>query len=228
MQLNPLRKLFLSLPRQAKVLDLGCMRFRQVTEAKLMGRDDLVHAGVDYVDLSADVPAGFDFRQSDLSLGPIPFEDDSFDLVIGWHILEHLPNAVEFFGECVRVCRPGGLLYLETPSERSLWLPGMPFERERFRSLSYYDDPTHSYRPWTPQSLYRLTRYYACDPLEVGYRTSWKHRLAFPLTIPWALLTRNGGLLERAVWATIGWSSFLTAQKPPAARGKLPFTYYLP
>jgi len=227
MQLNPIRKILLALPLNAKVLDLGCMSFRHVTEAKLMGRTDLIHAGVDYVDLSNDLPEGFEFHKCDLSLGPTPFADDSFDLVIGWHIIEHLPNAIEFFGECVRICRPGGLIYLETPSERSLWLPGMPFKHEEFHSLSFYDDPTHVFRPWTPQSFYRLTCYFGCTPLKTGYRTSWKHRLSFPLVIPYALLTRQAGLLERSVWYSLGWASYLLAQKPAAMRGQPTFGYYL-
>lgn len=78
------------------------------------------------------------------------------------HVLEHVPDPIALVMECVRVCRPGGRVYLEAPPERSLWLPGVPFRHDLFCSFSYYDDPTHNSRPWTPQSLYRLARYLGC------------------------------------------------------------------
>jgi len=225
---NPLQKLYLKLADTGCVLDVGCIGFRQVGEAKQMGRPHLRHFGVDYVDLSEQLPEAFVFSQADLSKESIPFADDSFDLVVASHIIEHLPNPIDFFGECVRVCRPGGWMYFEAPSERSLLFPGMPFKHESFFSLSFYDDPTHTFRPWTPQSLHRLSRYFACEPIETGYRVSWKHRLAFPLTIVYALLTSNGSLLERACWYAVGWASYLIVQKPQKLAGKPAFHYYIP
>ncbi len=225
--LNPLQKTLRDLPRDAMVLDVGCVRFRQVGEAQLVGRLDLKHSGTDIIDLTKDVPAGFDYRRADLSKEPIPFADDTFDLVIAAHILEHMPNPIDFFGQCVRVCKPGGMIYFEAPSERALLLPGMPFKHDEFHSLSFYDDPTHVFRPWTPQSFHRLTRYFGCTPLKTGYRTSWKHRLAFPLVIPYALLTRKSGLLERSIWYSLGWSSYLLAQKPAEMHCQPTFGYYL-
>lgn len=54
-----------------------------------------------------------------------PFPDDSFDLVTGMEILEHLAlDPYFFYSEANRVLRPGGHLLLTTPnvaSHRSLW-----------------------------------------------------------------------------------------------------------
>ena len=224
----PLEALMLSMPRHGSVLDIGCLGFGPYALARQLGRSETKHYGVDYGDLSELRPQDFVFRQSDLNQGPIPFADDQFDLVVGSHIIEHLAKPIQFFGECARVCKPGGHIYVEAPSERSLLLPGFPFKHDSFFSLSFYDDPTHAQRPWTPQSLHRLARYYSCEPLKSGYRTSWKHRISFPLTIPFALVTRNGQLLEKACWESLGWASYLVCKKPNDAKGMPAFRYYIP
>jgi 2-polyprenyl-3-methyl-5-hydroxy-6-metoxy-1,4-benzoquinol methylase len=47
----------------------------------------------------------------------LPFDDASFDTVVCWEVLEHIPTATEqrAFCEFARVLRPGGVLYLSTP-----------------------------------------------------------------------------------------------------------------
>jgi 2-polyprenyl-3-methyl-5-hydroxy-6-metoxy-1,4-benzoquinol methylase len=47
----------------------------------------------------------------------LPFEDASFDTVVCWEVLEHIPENTEprAFAEIRRVLRPGGKLYLSTP-----------------------------------------------------------------------------------------------------------------
>lgn len=47
----------------------------------------------------------------------LPFADDSFDTVVCWEVLEHIPAGTEpqAFHEIARVLRPEGHLYLSTP-----------------------------------------------------------------------------------------------------------------
>jgi 2-polyprenyl-3-methyl-5-hydroxy-6-metoxy-1,4-benzoquinol methylase len=47
----------------------------------------------------------------------LPFEDDSFDTVVCWEVIEHIPANTErkALEEIKRVLRPGGVLYLSTP-----------------------------------------------------------------------------------------------------------------
>jgi 2-polyprenyl-3-methyl-5-hydroxy-6-metoxy-1,4-benzoquinol methylase len=222
-----LRRVYKQVPKNGTVLDIGCIGYKQVKIAQALGRDDLRQFGVDYCDPEGAVPEGFLFKRTDLNSEKLPFSQDSFDVVIASHIIEHVSKPVDFFGDCVRVCKPGGLLYFEAPSERSLWLPGMPFNHHLFHSLSLYDDPTHSSRPWTPQSFYRLTKYFSCEPIEADYIFSWIHRLLAPITIPITFLLRHR-LFMWCVWATVGWASYLVARKPVEISGQPDFRYYVP
>ncbi len=102
-------------------------------------------------------------RQADAQ--QLPYDDDSFDIVMAGHILEHLPNPVAALREMVRVVRPGGLVFtcitrrtlpglwihllwrthMVSPAEAEHWLHGanlqgvrciMPDRKSHFRKLS--------------------------------------------------------------------------------------------
>jgi 2-polyprenyl-3-methyl-5-hydroxy-6-metoxy-1,4-benzoquinol methylase len=56
----------------------------------------------------------------DFSVGSaiaLPFPDNSFDTVVTWEVLEHIPKRteVQMFREMKRVLRPEGRIYLSTP-----------------------------------------------------------------------------------------------------------------
>lgn len=223
-----LKDLYRCINPSGHVLDVGCFGFAQVKLASSLGLTQLRHSGVDLNDYH-DLPPGFQYRKADLNKEPLPFDDDAFDLVIASHILEHLEHPVDFFSECVRVCKPGGYIYIETPSERSALLPGMPFLFDKFFSTSFYDDPTHVGRPWSAQSLHRLTRYYQCIPVDTGihvFRPAQRFLGIFRIIS--ALIRKDGNKLERNVWGVVGWSSYLIAQKPVESKGRQPFVYYIP
>jgi SAM-dependent methyltransferase len=52
----------------------------------------------------------------------IPFPDQSFDTVVSWEVIEHIPREAEpkMFAEVNRVLRPGGRFLLSTPNRH--WL----------------------------------------------------------------------------------------------------------
>jgi SAM-dependent methyltransferase len=214
-----------ALPADGAVLDVGCFGYRQLELARQVGRGDLRHAGVDYNDYD-DVPAGFRYRKADLNNDAIPFGDDEFDLVVARHVLEHVSQPLRLVREALRVCKPGGLVYLEAPSERSLWLPGMQIEQEKFFSTSFFDDPTHLGRPWSSQAFVRMARYFGCEPLRAGYQTDRSFRTFARLAK--GLLQRRGALVEQAAWKLVGWASFALIQKPLTVSGEPPFRYYIP
>lgn len=49
----------------------------------------------------------------------IPYDDNSFDLVIGHAVLHHIPDVEQALRECLRVLRPGGrFVFCGEPTER--------------------------------------------------------------------------------------------------------------
>jgi len=222
-----LRDIYSLISKDAKILDVGCLGFRQYETSIWLNLKQHRHFGID-LQKKCRTPPNFTYKQADLNRKKIPFDDDFFDLVVASHIMEHMHNPLDLFLELVRVCKPGGYIYLETPSERSLLLPGMPFKHEMFCSLSFYDDPTHVSRPWSPQSLHRLAMYYGCGVVQCGYLTSLKIRMLSPFLFVYSIITKNAPLLEYTCWNTVGWCSFLIAKKPGAMHGKPIFSYYIP
>lgn len=49
----------------------------------------------------------------------LPFEDDSFDVIICNHVLEHIPNDTKAMQELYRVLRSGGIGILQIPQDLS-------------------------------------------------------------------------------------------------------------
>lgn len=67
----------------------------------------------------------------------LPFRDDSFNVVIIKHIVEHLPDPQKAIQEIARVTEAGGTLFLATPNLDSLL---KPWKGDKWIG---YQDPTH-------------------------------------------------------------------------------------
>jgi len=64
-------------------------------------------------------------RQADAE--ELPFQDESFDLVLGHAVLHHIPDLVKAFGEFERVLRPGGaIVFCGEPSRYGDLLAAVP------------------------------------------------------------------------------------------------------
>lgn len=81
-----------------KVLNFGCGKSTYVAE-NVTNLDVVAGPGINIV----------------CTTNEMPFHDNSFDLVIANHVLEHVPNWFESFKEMARVVKPGG--YVE------VWIP---------------------------------------------------------------------------------------------------------
>jgi SAM-dependent methyltransferase len=70
---------------------------------------------------------GLEFPLVHGSAEQLPFEDESFDLVLGHAVLHHIPDLRQAFAEMRRVLRPGGtILFAGEPSVRGDRLAAIP------------------------------------------------------------------------------------------------------
>jgi len=84
--------------------------------------------------------------------------DDSFVVVSGFHIAEHLQFDVlqNLIKEILRVLKPGGLLILETPNPENI----------KVATVNFWLDPTHI-RPLPPLLLSFLTEHYGFERVKI-------------------------------------------------------------
>ena len=69
---------------------------------------------------------------------PWPLKDNSFDLVIFSHVLEHLTDVVGPLEEINRVTKPGGQVFIEVP--HFTWVEAFRhFEHKHFFTMGSFD-----------------------------------------------------------------------------------------
>jgi SAM-dependent methyltransferase len=117
------------------VLDLGC-RYGALTRAYAAG-NHVVGVDVDRDALAEAAKLGIETRWADVD-EPLPFGDESFDVVVAGELLEHVRHPDRLVGEVRRVLRPGGRFVASVPNAFRL--------KNRLRFLlgrKPEDDPTH-------------------------------------------------------------------------------------
>lgn len=148
-----------ALAKDSVVVDIGCFGWR-LSEAALASGAVLI--GVDQVEPPGR-PSHARFVHSSDSVIDLP--DDSCDLVVAGHVLEHVADAVRFAINLFRIVKPGGRVWIESPSELGCQAVSSG-DPEDHRFLSFWDDPQHV-RPWTPGALYRLAITCQAIPLAI-------------------------------------------------------------
>ena len=122
---------------------LLCPRCRSLERQRTMWlylRDELgiEHSDARVLHLAPDPPlarrlralARLRYQTGDMNAGPLvdrtldaralPFGDDSFDLIICSHVLEHIPEDVQVAREFARVLAPGGVALIQVPVDPGL------------------------------------------------------------------------------------------------------------
>lgn len=102
------------LPATTRVLELGCGQLKHWPHSVAIDINPRSIADVIH----------------DLNVTPYPFEDNSFDIVIAEHVVEHLDDVIKVLEEIHRILKPGGRFYMEVP---------------HFSSHHHFTDPTHKH-----------------------------------------------------------------------------------
>ncbi|HSD66849.1 MAG TPA: methyltransferase domain-containing protein, partial [Vicinamibacteria bacterium] len=138
--------------------------------------------------------------------------DGSYDVVLGSHLLEHLRAPEDVALRLAGKLRPGGLLFLEVPSRRSLRLPRAADGWLGIRGcLNFYDDPTHRQLV----DLGRIGARLRATGLQVdGIRPRRLRRriVLLPAYVLAGLILR-GYVPATVVWDVTGFAEFLVAQR---------------
>jgi SAM-dependent methyltransferase len=95
------------------VLDIGC-RYGALTRAYLQG-NRIVGIDVDQLALDEAARLGIETQWVDAEEG-LPFEDETFDVVVAGELLEHVRDPAALVGEARRVLRTGGTFVGSVPN----------------------------------------------------------------------------------------------------------------
>jgi SAM-dependent methyltransferase len=108
----------LNIPKNAKILDLGCGPGYFLDEMKARGYTDLVGVTLSSNDIKICEDKGFTIQKYDISFLPQKegYYDESVDFIFLRHSLEHSPYPIFSLMEYNRVLKQGSKIYIEVPA----------------------------------------------------------------------------------------------------------------
>ncbi|AVB77131.1 class I SAM-dependent methyltransferase [Methanococcus maripaludis] len=149
------------LPKNAKVLDVGCGKGTYLKEIHKIRPDLLLHA-VDIGDVQEYLADYILFKKS--CGDNLPFSDEMFDFVFCLHVLEHVQNPHEFMIEFNRVLKKDGFTYIEMPYYKRAYIPD--------GNMNFWSDPTHI-RPYNHNSVDKLLIENGFETLKIKLWRDW-------------------------------------------------------
>ncbi|MBI3412288.1 MAG: class I SAM-dependent methyltransferase [Planctomycetes bacterium] len=195
------------MPPEGAVLDLGCGDNRMLAPWLAPRRQMW---GVDFHKHPALVdPACFRLLEPD---GTIPFDDNSFDVIISRWVLEHVTHPERFLADVARVLRPGGVFVSLTVNAKHYvsWLARLfhlaPHSWtqtliHRLLGRPHEDTFTTYYRLNSLERMDRAARPAGLDVMHSRFYASQEY-FAFSKSI-YSLAAFVDGTLEMA-WPTLG------------------------
>ena len=100
------------------------------------------------------------------SLTDLPFEDDSYDIICAFDVIEHIEDDIKAIEEIHRVLKPNGKYLLTVPAFQSLW--------------SNHDLINHHYRRYRKNQFNKLI---VNNKLKINYSTYFNFWLFIPISI---------------------------------------------
>lgn len=144
----------------------------------------LISTGIDiseeFYDATKERFPSLDIKLYDGTVFPVP--SDSFDCVVSFQVLEHVNSIEHILNECVRVLKPGGIMYHVCPNYHSfyeghykvIWLPFLNKKLGRIylKLLRKYTDRYETLNLVNPGMLSKLMKEKQKDlvVLSLGHR----------------------------------------------------------
>jgi methionine biosynthesis protein MetW len=101
---------------KGKVLDVGCGNGVLLEDLRENG---CVAMGVELNPDNVSIAKVKGFEVFCGSLEDARYQDNTFDVVIVNHVLEHVPSPIKTMKEIWRILKPGGKVFIQTPNEES-------------------------------------------------------------------------------------------------------------
>lgn len=139
--------------RNKKILDIGCGFGWFELNAEKRGVEKII--GIEFEEKSLETAKKYiqsdkiEFKKG--SAIELPFANESFDTIVSWEVIEHIPRGTEdkMFKEVGRILKNGGIFYLSTPYNSFLskifdpawWLIGhRHYSKEKLVDLAKEND----------------------------------------------------------------------------------------
>jgi SAM-dependent methyltransferase len=101
------------IPSHSQILEIGCGRGLLLGALRRLQHEC---QGIERSDLAASAAKRLGVPIQTVSLEDCAFQDESFDAIVLWHVLEHLNGLSENLTSIQRILKPGGMLFLEVPN----------------------------------------------------------------------------------------------------------------
>ncbi len=201
-----------SLPRNCKLLDIGCGNGNVLRRFQAV-RPDIKITGVDREDIKELLPGNVNFYKLDLESDSLPFPDNCFTGVTMVHVVEHIRNPEKVFKEIFRVLQDRGHFYLETPHVKSLYLPAIKIFPDREGGpVNFYDDPTHVtlYRKEDIRNILINQKIADC---KFGIYRNYIYMLISPLLMFYGFILMKRQWFVVGLHHLLGWSMYCRGRK---------------
>jgi SAM-dependent methyltransferase len=195
-------------PRNGTLLDLGSSDGETLGHLAQL-RPDLRLFAADITGAPEKYPPGCVFERVDFERDNLPWADRSMDAITCMHLIEHLNNLGLLLKEAVRLLKPGGRIYFETPHPKSVLLSSPSGKDAGTFTLNFFDDPTHVL-PVAVGALAQRARGAGLEVVDSGTSRNWLFAAAWPL-LCWLPSSRKK-FTARVHW--LGWSAYLVARRP--------------
>ena len=204
------------LGRSPKILDVGCGNHSPTLTKKYF--PDCVYHGVANEEWNLDardrelMDAFYQIDLDEISdLDAI--DDGAYDAVICSHILEHVEQYERVVEWLSQKLGPGGVLYIEVPSARSLKFPRAKDGFFGVRGCwNFYDDPTHKTLV-DLRSVSERLRDRGLEVSDISPRRLWRRVVFLPAYVAAGVATR-GYIPASVLWDVSGFAEVLVARRP--------------